>query len=150
MEDGPVPVDVWAVDDAGQVRHVATVQSAGVRAAVEKDSGIASRKNLPILPGRFTADLPVGSAFVDATGRLDIYRVVSRGQKRLVFIAIAFEDLKTGEVLHAPTHRDYSAVLSARPVGNCENDLPRRRLTDEERALIPAGVTLLEYPDDRS
>lgn len=149
-EDGDVPVDVWAVDDAGQVRHVATVNSAGVKAAVEKDSGVASRKNLPIAPGRFTETLPVGAAFVDATGRLDIHRIVSRGKKRVVFVDIGLEDLKPGEVLHAPSHGDFYAVLAARPAGNCENDRPRRRLTDAEKAKIPAGVTLLEYPDDRS
>lgn len=148
-EVGDVPVDVWSIDDAGLVPHVATVNSAGVRAAVEKDSAIAGRKNLPIAPGRFTETLPVGSAFVDATGRVDVYRIVSRGKKRVVFVEISFGDLKPGEILHAPSHGDFYAVLDARPAGNCENDRPRRRLTDAEKAMSPAGVTLLEYPDDR-
>lgn len=143
-----MPVDVWFINEAGQVRHVATVDGTCVRPAVEKDSGVAGRKNLPIVDGRFTATLPIGSAFVDATDRVAVFRVVSQGTKRLVFVKIGFENLKPGETLHAPSAGDFYAVLHERPTGNCENNLPRRRLTDAEKALIPAGVDLLEYPDD--
>lgn len=120
-----------------------------MRTTVEQDSGIAGKMNYPIAPGLFTETLPIGAAFIEAAlGPAMVYRVVSRGKKRMMYSTIGFEDLRPGETLHAPSSSDFKAVLRERLIGNVENDYPRRHLSDEERAMIPAGVELLEYTDD--
>lgn len=149
--DPKITVDVYLRHADGSIEHVRTVDNEGdrVREAVEVHRGIPSKKRLPIVPGRFTETLPIGAAFVDAQHGVaaQVYRVTSRAKKSMVFVPINFSALVDGETLHAPAHADFSDVLRERPRGNCENDVGRRRMTDDEKAMIPAGVTLLEYPD---
>lgn len=146
--DWAVPMNVFYRRPDGEVEHVGSIARASdARGLVERHRGVPSTKSMPRLGWGFTT-LPIGTAFVDtALSQAEVFRIASHGKARTQYRAIRWSDLVAGETLHVPHHVDWNEVLRARPNGVSENDPNRRDLRPDERALIPAGVVVLEYPE---
>ena len=147
-DDTAIPFDVYYRTGDGLEEHLGSIiKHSDARALVERHRGVPSKKSLPRIDGGFT-DLPVGTAFVDTVlSSAEVFRIKSHGKTRPQFQQVAWSDLVAGETLHVPHHVDWREVLRARPNGLSENDPVRRDLQPRDRALIPAGVVVLEYPE---